>query len=155
MRDYFQRFARGTANAVGSPWAFLTALAITVLWAVAGPIFRYSDSWQLVINTSTTIATFLIVFLIQNTQNHDSHVVQLKLNELIRALDTARTELVNMESLTDDQLNELQKEFENLQTRASRGLERIEQSRKQKAHHQEGRNKRHQSTSELYQRSTT
>jgi low affinity Fe/Cu permease len=100
-----------------------------VIWVVTGPTFHYSDTWQLIINTGTTIATFLMVFLIQNTQNRDSRVIQLKLDELIRALGPARTELVGMESMTDSELDDLQHEFEGLQTRAARELARIAASR--------------------------
>ena len=130
MHQWFRKTAQVTAEAVGSPWAFLLGVAVTVLWAASGPYFRYSDTWQLVINTGTTIATFLIVFLIQHTQNRDAKVMQLKLDELIRAVSSARTELVQMESLSDEQLKALQQEFTRLQEHAAKGLERIEESRK-------------------------
>jgi len=130
MQQWFRKAAQATAEAVGSPWAFIAAIAVTFLWALTGPYFRYSDTWQLIINTGTTIATFLIVFLIQNTQNRDARVIHLKLDELIRAVATARTELVNMEALSDAELAALQKEFERLHEHASRGLKRIEESRK-------------------------
>ena len=107
MREASQHLARHTANVVGSPWAFMAAIIVTVVWASLGPFFNYSDTWQLVINTGTTIATFLVVFLLQHTQNHDTHVLQLKLDELIRAVGSARNELVNMESMTDDELDRL------------------------------------------------
>ena len=103
---------------------------MTIIWAGLGPAVGYSDTWQLVINTGTTIATFLMVFLIQNTQNHEARVLQLKLDELIRALTPARTELVNMETMSDAQLDTLQKEFVALRARAVQGLEKIEASRK-------------------------
>src|SRR5437016_480968 len=117
MRETFQHMARHTANVVGSPWAFLAAIVVTVVWASLGPFFDFSDTWQLFINTGTTIATFLVVFLLQHTQNHDTHVLQLKLDELIRALEPARNELVNMESMTDEELDALQHEFEALRKR--------------------------------------
>jgi low affinity Fe/Cu permease len=128
--DLFAGFARSIATASGSPWAFLGGVMITFVWAALGPAVGYSDTWQLVINTGTTIATFLMVFLIQNTQNREARVVQLKLDELIRALTPARTELVNMETMSDAQLEHLQKEFEALRARAVHGLEKIEASRK-------------------------
>src|ERR1700682_537041 len=112
MKERFRKFARTTADVSGSPWAFVAGVAVTVIWACTGWIFHYSDTWQLVINTGTSIGTFLIVFLIQNTQNRDSKVMQLKLDELIRSVKTARTELVQMESLTDQELDDLQKEFQ-------------------------------------------
>ncbi len=130
MRDKFRLFAHGAAEAVGSFWAFLCGVVVTILWALLGPVFHYSDTWQLVINTGTTIATFLIVFLIQHTQNRDARVMQLKLDELIRAVRAARTELVNMEALSDEDLDLLQEEFVNLKERASTGLELISSARK-------------------------
>jgi low affinity Fe/Cu permease len=130
MRDLFRRFARHAADAAGSPWAFIGGLVIVVIWGLSGPAFNYSDTWQLVINTGTTIATFLMVFLIQNTQNRDSRVIQLKLDELIRALGPARTELVGMDTMTDSELEVLEREFEALQLRAAHGLEKIAASRK-------------------------
>lgn len=99
---------------VGSPWAFITALFIVVVWAVTGPLFHYSDTWQLVMNTTSSIATFLIAFLIQNTQNRDSTAIQLKLDELLRAVAEARTELVDLEDLSDEELERLQTQFQRL-----------------------------------------
>jgi low affinity Fe/Cu permease len=116
--DWFRRFAQRFARSVGSPWAFAAALAVVLAWAVAGPIFGFSNAWQLIINTGTTIMTFLMVFIIQNTQNRDSQVTQLKLDELIRAVRPARNELVNMERLSDDELLDLQRQFEDLRKRA-------------------------------------
>jgi low affinity Fe/Cu permease len=130
MRDLFRKFARGAADAVGSPAAFLLGVVVTLIWAATGSYFRYSDTWQLVINTGTSIGTFLIVFLIQNTQNRDAKVMQLKLDELIRAVTAARTELVQMEALTDPELEELQKEFQLHRDKAASNLERIEASRR-------------------------
>jgi low affinity Fe/Cu permease len=117
MRAGFRRFAQKTAEAVGSPWAFLLAIVAIVGWAATGPLFGFSDTWQLVINTGTTIITFLIVFLIQNTQNRDAKAMELKLDELIRAVTGARTSLVRLEDFSDDQLAELQREFERLRER--------------------------------------
>jgi len=125
MREVFRRFARLAADAVGSPAAFLLGVFSTLIWAATGSHFHYSDTWQLVINTGTSIGTFLIVFLIQNTQNRDAKVMQLKLDELIRAMKAARTELVQMESLTDEELDDLQKEFLLHRDQAVSNLERI------------------------------
>ena len=116
MKDAFRRFAHNVSNLVGAPGSFLMALAVVVAWALTGPFFHFSDTWQLVINTSTTIVTFLMVFLIQNSQNRDARAIHLKLDELLRAVGGARTSLVNLESLPDDRLVSLQQEFERLQT---------------------------------------
>jgi low affinity Fe/Cu permease len=124
--------SHSTADAVGSHYAFLAGVVVTLLWAVCGPYFHYSDTWQLVINTGTTIATFLMVFLIQHTQNRDARVIHLKLDELIRAISSARTELVHMEHLSDEELDILHEEFKTLQERAVRGIEKIEASRKKR-----------------------
>src|SRR6202051_4340573 len=107
MSDVFRRFAERAANAVGSPWAFVAAAITIILWACTGPIFKYSDTWQLVINTGTTIVTFLMVFLIQNTQNRDMMAVQLKLSELVLAMKGAKNKFASIEDLTDEELQEL------------------------------------------------
>jgi low affinity Fe/Cu permease len=120
MRDWFRRFAHRTADAVGSPWAFLLAILVVLAWVVTGPMFQYSDTWQLVINTGTTILTFLMVFLIQNTQNRDAKAIQLKLDELIRGVAGARTKLVHLEELSDDELADLQDQFKQLHDRLAR-----------------------------------
>lgn len=112
--DLFRRVASRTSHGVGSPWAFVGAASVVIIWACTGPIFHYSDTWQLVINTSTTIVTFLMVFLIQNTQNRDSHALHLKLDELIRSNVDARNGLMGLEDLTDRELQELQEEFNQL-----------------------------------------
>ncbi len=96
---------------MGAPWAFALACGLTALWAMSGPYFNYSDTWQLVINTATTVLTFLAVFLIQNTQNRDAHAIHLKLDELIKAQKEARDQLIDVEDLSDDQLELLQREF--------------------------------------------
>ena len=118
MRNLFRRIAHKTSEFMGSPWAFMGACLIVVLWAVTGPFFGYSDTWQLVINTGTTIVTFLVVFLIQATQNRDSLAIHLKLDELIRSVRKARNRLVDLEELTDEELRELQDEFRKLQKRS-------------------------------------
>lgn len=117
MNDFFHSFANKTSAVVGSPWAFLLAVLSIFFWAISGPLFGFSDTWQLVINTSTTIITFLIVFLIQNTQNRDAKAIHLKLDELLRAVQGARTRLVDLENLTDKELAQLQLEFERLHKR--------------------------------------
>jgi low affinity Fe/Cu permease len=118
MNEFFRRFAHGTAVALGTPWAFVAAVAAVILWALSGAFFDYSDRWQLFINTGTTITTFLMVFVIQNTQNREARVTQLKLDELIRAVDTARTNLVAMEEMTDEELARLEAEFHRLHVEA-------------------------------------
>ena len=118
LLERFRQFAHGVAHATGSPLAFVAAVLIIVAWAVTGPLFHFSDTWQLVINTGTTIITFLMVFLIQNTQNRDSQVVQLKLNELIRAVHRARNDLVDLEEMSDDELQLLQEHFAKFHQRA-------------------------------------
>jgi low affinity Fe/Cu permease len=123
MDDSFRRFSHGTAELVGRSRAFLVAAGVIVVWAASGPFFRFSDTWQLVINTGTTIVTFLMVFLIQNTQNRDAQAVHLKLDELIRASHSARNALVGLESMSDAQLAELQREFERLRSRVDTASE--------------------------------
>ena len=104
MRSTFTRIAAWIANAAGQPGTFITALAIIVVWAVTGPLFHYSDTWQLIINTGTTIITFLMVFLIQNSQNRDGAAMQAKLDELLRAVDKAREKFIGIEHLNDQQI---------------------------------------------------
>ena len=125
MRELFRRFAQITSQAVGSSWAFLLAVLVIVIWAATGPMFHYSDTWQLVINTGTTIITFLMVFLIQNTQNRDAKAIHLKLDELLKGVKGARTNLVSLEQLSDDELDRLQKEFERLHHKANARVEEI------------------------------
>ena len=109
--DRFQRFATRASERFGNPSAFLLAVVIVIAWLVTGPIFRFSDAWQLVINTATTIVTFLMVFLIQNGQNRDAKALHLKLDELIRAMKGARNHLVDLEECSDEELDQLKKEF--------------------------------------------
>ena len=118
MGEFFRKFARKSSDLLGRAEVFLLALVMIVMWAALGPLYHYSDTWQLVINTATTIVTFLMVFLIQNTQNRDAKAIQLKLDELIRAVQGARTGLVRLEELTDDELKELEASFEALRSRA-------------------------------------
>jgi low affinity Fe/Cu permease len=114
----FRRLAVASATIMGSPWAFVAAVAGCLVWAVAGPLCHYSDTWQLTINTATTVLTFLAVFLIQNTQNRDALAMQLKLDELLRAVEQARTGLVNLDQCSDEELAALRAEFERLGDRA-------------------------------------
>lgn len=119
MQDLFRKFSFKVSKLAGSPWMFVSALAIIAGWAITGPLFHFSDTWQLVINTGTTIVTFLMVFLIQNTQNRDAEAIQLKLDELIRAMTEARTSLVDLEDLSDEELERLHEEFRRLRERES------------------------------------
>jgi low affinity Fe/Cu permease len=114
LKEAFHKIARAVSNAIGSPVTFVLALLLCVAWAATGPLFGYSDTWQLIINTSTTVVTFLVVFLIQNTQNHDSRAIHLKLDELLRAVRGARNSLVDLEELPDEELAELEAEFRRL-----------------------------------------
>jgi low affinity Fe/Cu permease len=110
----FYKIARKTSEAVGSPYASITAVAVIIIWAITGPIFQFSDTWQLVINTGTTIVTFLMVFLIQNSQNRDAKAVQIKLDELIRSIDAARNEVIDIENSSEKDLQKLQQDFSGL-----------------------------------------
>ena len=111
MKELFRRIAERAAHAVGSYWAFLIALLTVVVWALTGPYFGYSDTWQLFINTGTTVITFLMVFLIQNTQNRESRIVALKLDELLRGVEGARTGLVELDQMSDEDLERVHQEF--------------------------------------------
>lgn len=128
IRDRFRAVAHATSEAVGSPAGFVAALCVVLFWLFTGASFGYSDSWQLFINTFTTISTFLVVFLIQNTQNRDTRVMQLKLDELIRAVRGARNQLVDLEELSDEELDKLHQQFETLR----RNVEKHKQLRLQK-----------------------
>src|SRR5436190_20473391 len=118
VRDVFRVFARRSSVILGSAWAFVVAVLIIVVWGLTGPAFHFSDTWQLIINTGTTIVTFLMVFLIQNTQNRDAKAVHLKLDEIIRALNKARNELVDLEDLSDEELTKLEEQFKQLRAKA-------------------------------------
>jgi low affinity Fe/Cu permease len=123
MHEGFRKFARRSSDIVGSAEIFLVACLAIVVWGAAGPHYDYSDTWQLVINTATTIITFLMVFMIQNTQNRDARAIQLKLDELIRAVKGARTGMVRLEELSDEELRALTGDFEQLRTRLLAGGE--------------------------------
>ena len=114
MKEVFRKLSETTSHIVGTPPAFLTATLVVIVWAFTGPYFNYSDTWQLVINTGTTIVTFLMVFLIQATQNRDTRILNLKMDELLRALDGARNEFSSLDELSDDQLEQINKQFRSL-----------------------------------------
>jgi len=125
VSDAFRVFARRSSDVLGSPWAFVMAILVIVVWAATGPTFHFSDTWQLIINTGTTIVTFLMVFIIQNTQNRDAKAVHLKLDEIIRAIKGARNELVDLEELSDEELKKLEEQFRHLRVKAeNRGVNR-------------------------------
>jgi low affinity Fe/Cu permease len=115
FNEFFRKLAKKSSLLAGSPWTFCTAVAIIAIWGMTGPLFGFSDTWQLIINTGTTIVTFLMVFLIQNTQNRDSRAVQLKLDELINSIKNARNKFIDLEDLSDEELETLQKQFKRLQ----------------------------------------
>ncbi len=135
VRDAFRIFARRSAIMLGSAWAFVGAVLVILVWLLTGPTFHFSDTWQLIINTGTTIITFLMVFLIQNTQNRDAKAMHLKLDEVIRALKKARNELVDLEDLSDEELNKLEEQFKRLRAKAER----------------HGKNLRHVEPSEIFE----
>jgi len=120
VSDAFRIFARRSSIVLGSAWAFASAVIIIVIWGLTGPAFHYSNTWQLIINTGTTIVTFLMVFLIQNTQDRDAKAVHLKLDELIRALKDARSELIDLERHSDEDFANLEKQFERVHKKAER-----------------------------------
>jgi len=120
VSDVFRLFARRSSMLLGSAWAFGIAILVIVIWGLTGPAFHYSNTWQLIINTGTTIVTFLMVFLIQNTQNRDAKAAHLKLDEIIRAVEGARNELIDLENLADEDLTSLEKQFERVRKKAER-----------------------------------
>jgi len=117
FRDGFHKLAVGASALTGSVWAFALALTLIVVWALLGPVFHYSDTWQLVVNTATTIITFLMIFLVQNTQNRDARAIHLKLDELIEHVQGARNSLIALEQLSDEELDRLEAEFRRLRQR--------------------------------------
>jgi len=110
-KDWFGQFASGASTYLGSRWAFAAAIAVILAWAVTGPIYHYSNTWQLIINTGTTIVTFLMVFLIQNTQNRDARAINLKLNELIHSISTAKDQMIDIEHLSDEELDRIAEKY--------------------------------------------
>jgi len=125
VSEAFRVFAHRSATLLGTAWAFAVAFFIILVWAATGPTFYFSDTWQLIINTGTTIVTFLMVFLIQNTQNRDAKAVHLKLDELIRAMKGARNKMVDLEKLSDDELQTLEKEFQRLHQESRDGYTHV------------------------------
>ena len=124
IRDAFRCFAQRASTVLGSAWAFCGAVLVIVVWLVTGPTFHFSDTWQLIINTATTVVTFLMVFLIQNTQNRDAKAMHLKLDELIRAVKGARNQLVDLEDLSDDDLKKLEEQFQGLRKQSEKSRTR-------------------------------
>lgn len=122
--ELFRRLAASIAGLLGTPVAFMVALAVVVGWAISGPFFRFSDTWQLFINTGTTITTFLMVFLLQNTQNRDSRAIQLKLDEIIHKTQGPRNQLIDLENMTEAEFEAIAAEFSNLRRECSEGEER-------------------------------
>jgi low affinity Fe/Cu permease len=120
VSDAFRVFAHRSSVMLGSAWAFAAAVLAILIWILTGPTFHFSDTWQLIINTATTIITFLMVFLIQNTQNRDAKAMHLKLDELIRAIQGARNELVDLENLSDEELKKLEEQFQHMRKRAEK-----------------------------------
>jgi low affinity Fe/Cu permease len=135
--ECFGQFATQTSSLLGSRWAFTTAVLIIAVWALCGPFYHFSDAWQLVINTSTTIITFLMVFLIQNTQNRDARAINLKLNELIHAIDKAKNHMIDIENLSDEELNELAATYESIRLKSlAREVHKLEQRQAAKTVHE-------------------
>jgi low affinity Fe/Cu permease len=124
VRDAFRSFAQRSSTLLGSAWAFGGAVLVILVWVITGPTFHFSDTWQLIINTATTVITFLMVFLIQNTQNRDAKAMHLKLDELIRAIKAARNQLVDLEELSDDDLKKIEEQFRRLRKQAENGRTR-------------------------------
>ena len=122
--SFFDRFAKWTSRVAGKPIAFVMAIAVVIAWAVTGPIFGFSDSWQLVINTGTTIVTFFMVFLLQNTQYRDSEAIQIKLDELIRAMEGAHNALLELEELSQPDLDRIRAEYHKLAEKARKDLKK-------------------------------
>jgi|SRR5688500_5689182 low affinity Fe/Cu permease len=119
MNEAFRKFAQRTSQVLGTSWVFVLALLVVLAWAVSGPLFDFSTTWQLLINTGTTIMTFLMVFIIQNTQNRDAKAIHLKLDELIEAVGDARDELVDIEDATDEEIDALKQEYAGFREKAA------------------------------------
>jgi low affinity Fe/Cu permease len=122
----FGELARWASCALGTPGAFILACAVVVIWGVTGPLFGYSDTWQLIINTGTTIVTFLMVFLVQSTQNRDARALHLKLDELLRSIKQARNRLIDLENCTDEEIEQIEKQFQRLKRRETRKASEVE-----------------------------
>jgi len=128
MHEFFSKIASKVSEAIGSPWAFIVALAVIVVWLISGPILGFSDTWQLIINTSTTIITFLTVFLIQHTQNKNDRATQLKLDEIIHSIKDARNDFIELEDLSDKQLLRLREEYKKYKTEKGHKLKKSRQN---------------------------
>jgi low affinity Fe/Cu permease len=124
FRHWFAVFAKRTERVTGNPITFVSAVTLIVVWAITGPLFQYSDTWQLVINTGTTIVTFLMVFLIQNSQNRDTGAIQTKLDELIRAIEGAHNALLDLEELDDTEIEHIRRDYRNLAAQARKAIEK-------------------------------
>ncbi len=124
MNELFRKIAHASSQLVGSSWAFVVALGVVLLWALMGPYFHYSDTWQLIINTGTTVLTFLMIFLVQNTQNRDAKAMHLKLDELIRAHKASRNQLIDLENLPDAEMERIHDQFHLLHEEAARQKDR-------------------------------
>jgi len=133
MNEMFRKTANKISHIMGTPWAFMAALLLIIVWALLGPLFHFADTWQLVINTSTTIVTFLMVFLIQNTQNRDSRAEQIKLDELLRSIKGARNGFVNIEDIPDKELDELEENFRALHLRYESELNNRNKKKRKKS----------------------
>jgi low affinity Fe/Cu permease len=134
VTDAFRCFAQRASVVLGSAWAFCGAVLVIVVWLVTGPTFHFSDTWQLIINTATTVVTFLMVFLIQNTQNRDAKAMHIKLDELIRVLKGARNQLVDVENISDEDLKKLEEQFQRLGKRADRNRTHSKKSESAQSH---------------------
>ena len=134
VSDVFRSFAQRSSTLLGSAWAFCGAVLVIVVWLITGPTFHFSDTWQLIINTATTVITFLMVFLIQNTQNRDAKAMHLKLDELIRALKGARNQLVDLEELSDQDLKKLEEQFRRLRKQSQNNQTRSDNGYGAKSH---------------------
>jgi low affinity Fe/Cu permease len=121
LNDAFRRFSLASANALGSTWMFAANVLLILVWLISGPFFGYSDTWQLIVNTVTTVLTYLAVFLIQNTQNRDSQTMHLKLNELISSMAGARNKIIDLQNFTDEELDALERQFARLRRNVTRG----------------------------------
>ena len=126
-QDWFSRFSNSCSLMVGSRWSFSVAILVVIAWALTGPYYHYSDTWQLVINTGTTIVTFIMVFLIQHTQNRDSKAINLKLNEIVFSIERAKNDLIDAENLSDEELEELEKKYAHVRAIAEQRRERRRQ----------------------------
>lgn len=136
MKDLFRKFASSVSKLAGAPWTFVAAITLVVCWAITGPFFKYSTTWQLTINSFTTVITFLMVFLIQNTQNRDTKAVHLKLDELLKAIHGASNSMVDIEELSDEELEEIHLKFKAIREKSEKAIAYRE---KQKALNHESR----------------